>query len=180
MTKAADDSIFTASNGLKLKLKKVSRMLMVDVGRKIPVPNVPVVYNEDKSRDEANPNDPDYLRDVQSATFERAALVTLSMISVGSEVLELPEGMAGPQDDEWVQVLEGIEIGVPQGNQRLRYGTWLKYIGMPDGDDFDNFIRAIYRFSGITLEADVKSAEESFRDNSQGPANLGSAVKTVA
>lgn len=156
------DDYYVTESGLELKLKKVSRFLVLEVGKKIPVPKVPVVFIEEKGRSEENPNDPDYVKALQDSTNERGALVVTSIIAVGSEVAKLPSGMPGPLDDEWIEVMAGVDIDIPKHNQRLRYSAWLKYIGLPDPKEFDGLVTKILRFSGLTTEADVKDASDAF------------------
>ena len=177
---AKNDETFTSESGLKLKLKKVSRYIALEIGNKIPVPDVPTWVNEDKGREEENPNDPDYLKAVQKANYDRAMLVTTSTIALGTEITTLPTDMVGPDDDEWLEVLEALDIQVEVKNKRLRYCAWLKYIGLPNGTEFDELTMKVLRYSGLVSEEDVQKAQDSFRSSSNGKADLVGAVKEPA
>ena len=68
---ADDDGIVTFSTGVRVRLHSVSASLISKVTAKIKDPRVPTWYNKAKGRDERNPNDPAYLRDVERAAQER-------------------------------------------------------------------------------------------------------------
>lgn len=171
---------FITESGIELRLKKVSRFIVTEVGKKILMPKVPVVYIEDKERMEENPNDPDYRQALIAAQNERGALIVTSVVALGTEVARLPEGIAGPLDDEWIEVLEGVDLEIDRKNQRLRYAAWLKYIALPDGPEFDALITKVFRFSGLTAEADVKDASDAFPSDEEQHTNNGRAVEPKA
>src|SRR5437016_985353 len=69
-----EKGLFYAKNGLVLRLKRVSRLVIVEAGRKIPVPRPPTMYIEEKGREEENPDDPDYILELNAANYERGML----------------------------------------------------------------------------------------------------------
>lgn len=162
---------FISESGLELKLKKVSRFLVVDAGKTVKMPKVPVVHIEDKGRDEENPNYPDYIVALQEANYQRVIVSYATLLAMGTEVARLPSTMEGPETDEWIDTLLGLDIvDVPKDNKKLRYAAWLKYVGLPDGVEFEKLTTQLLRFSGLTTEADVAKAEETFRGEAEGSA----------
>ena len=170
-------SQWTSENGVVLKLKKVSRFIIVEMGRKVAMPKVPVIYIEDKGRAEENPNDPDYIAAVTEANYQRSMATITASLTLGTEIESLPEGMAGPQDNEWIEIVEALGIEVPKDNKRLRYAAWLKYIAL-DGNSFDALILLVLKFSGLTTEADVTQAQEGFRGETKWAADIPDSPET--
>jgi len=155
------EDTFSASNGLVLKLKKVNRLVVVEAGRKIPMPPVPRFFNEDKGREEENPSHPDYLDAVREANYTRGMMTVSVYLTLGTEIKQLGEGMQRPDDIEWADTLIELGIDIPRA-QRPRYVAWLKYYALSD-EELTALTNRSMRFSGITLEEDVEDAKKSFR-----------------
>lgn len=168
---------WTSANGVVLKLKKVSRFVIVDMGRKIQMPKVPVIYIEDKDRTEENPNDPEYIAAVTEANYQRAMATITASLTLGTEIEKLPDGMVGPQDDEWFEIMRSLDIDVPKDNKRLRYAAWLKYIALDDAS-FNDLIQVVLKFSGLTTETDVTQAQEGFRGEKKWATDLPDSSET--
>ena len=93
--------IRTLQNGTKVKLNTVPLKILQEAIGRIADPNPPIIMNEEKGREEANPNDPEYLqalKDNEQARFEVA--VDIMMI----EGMELLEGI--PPVDDWLPSLK--------------------------------------------------------------------------
>lgn len=99
-----EDHVHVLSTGVRVLLKPVSSMLIEDMRAAIPIPDVPIWHNEDKGRDEENPNDPKYLQAVQDAQARRGA-VTLDALALFG--VDLADGM--PEDDTWLKKLKMLE-----------------------------------------------------------------------
>lgn len=162
---------FKASNGVVLKLKRVSRFAIVEAGRKIPVPKVPTTYVADKDRQEENPNDPDYIAALAESNYQRSMMTITASLVLGTEIISLPKGMPGPEDDEWYEVLDALDITVPKDNKRLRYSAWLKYVCLAD-EEFMDLMNLVLKFSGLVTEQDVAQAQDAFRGATTRPADL--------
>lgn len=156
-----DLSVYMAPNGLKLKLKKVSRFVVVDATKKFKMPSVPVIYDKDKDREIENPNDPDYIAELRSAKFEQGMLAISVYLTLGTEVLELPANVSPVDATDWSEDLESLGITIPIKG-RARYVAWLKYYCLTD-DEFNALAWQVMKFSGTVREEDVKQAMESFR-----------------
>lgn len=161
----ADPSIFVASNGLTLRLKRVSKMVMLDAARRITAPKPPRTFSDEKQRDEENPLDPDYLDAMRNYRYDTGMLAVNTYFILGTKV----EGATPPDVtpiglDSWVELLQAVDpaIDIPAGGPR-RYLAWLKYHALPD-DDQNRLLQQCVRYSGGTLEADVAAAQASFRN----------------
>lgn len=168
---------FRASNGLVLKLKKVSRLILAEAARKVPTPKVPVVFIDDKGRSEENPQDPDYLQALLDQKYEQGMLSVTTMLVLGTEIIDLPAGMEPPESDDWLEILNEIGIEIKVSNKRVRYTAWLKYIALDD-ESFNALIKDLMRYSGLTIEEDVAKAQEAFRSEDSGPQSVGGSAAT--
>lgn len=155
---------FVTSTGIRFKLKKVSNLLILDATKKIPVPAVPVVFLEDKGREEENPSDPLYIQRMTDYNSERGLLTSTLILAYGTEVISMPEGYIPFECDDWADDLKEFGISVPIKG-RARYATWIKYHLIQNDQDMGDLLKAVMRFSGNTIEEDVKQAEGSFRGN---------------
>lgn len=156
-----DNTIYTTENGIKLKLKKISRLLVVDAAKKVMLPKPPTVFIEDKGRMEENPSDPTYIEELQAAEYQRGMVTIAAYLVLGTSVLEVPAGIDRPEDTEWSDVLNDIQFEVPTKG-RARYLAWLKYYALND-TELNALIEAITRLSGLTPEKDVVEVKDSFR-----------------
>lgn len=168
-----DPSIFVAENGLRLKLKRVSRMVVGDAAMRFKAPKPPRTFNDAKGREEENPNDPDYLADMIRYRYDIGMISVSTYFVLGTQVHgELPSSLEPVSADGWVEQVKAADPGadIPTSGPR-RYLAWLKYYALSD-EDVTRLLRACVRHSGGTLEADVAAAQATFRDQqARDPAN---------
>lgn len=166
------EGIFTSERGLRLKLKKVSRMVVVEAGMKIPLPAPPKVYIPEQERYEDNILDPEYADSLQRAQYNKSIASTSIYLAMGTEiVLPLPNDMVGPQDTSWSDELEEMGVDAPPLTRpRMRYVYWLRCYALSDGD-FTELSKATAHFSGHLTEKQVQDIEDSFRGEDTGDAN---------
>jgi len=153
---------YTLSTGIRVKLKPVSIELLRSVASKIKEPTVPMVMNQDKGREEPNPDDPEYKRQV-ATTNEAQFMAVLDVVLI--EGMELLEEI--PDVNDWwpsLQLLQKLgHIQLPDNldldNQLEREYLYKKFKAI--GKDDLNLINRCY---GISQE-DVSIAEDTFRDN---------------
>jgi len=169
VTEVTDPATWISSNGIKFRLKKVSRMIIADAGRKIKDPKIPVTMNEEKGREEENPNHPDYVAELADTNYRRGMLAVEVYIAMGTEVIERPESISAPESNQWADDLLNFGLEVPQIG-KARYVAWLKYYALSD-DDLTALTLAAMRYGGATLEADVSQAQAGFRNSDTRPAN---------
>lgn len=153
---------FTANNGVVLRLIRVKSSIVRKSWQFLEKPKVPRVFWEEKERWEENPNDPDYKQAFMEYEGERAETIANTYYMLGSSAKFVPEGVHGVDNVEWEEILDVINEKVPS-KPMVRYLYWLKYYVLDD-DDTPELLKAIMRFSGVTLSSDVVEAEESFRN----------------
>lgn len=169
-----DPTVFVAATGVRLKLKRVSQMIVADAKRRLPEPRVPKWINPDKEREEENPNDPAYVEALYNYRYDTSMLALRVYLIMGTEpILPLPSGMVPAESTEWSDAIMAADDGVeiPESGPR-RYFCWLKYYALPD-DEVMQVMTKIIRLSGKTLEEDVRRAQESFRGNPTGDTTNG-------
>lgn len=156
----------TLSSGLRLRLKEVPKHFIYGVTKDIPAPQVPLINIDGKKRPIENPDDPDYQEAVEKWIVVTANAATDVALLRGTEVLELPEGMIGPESTAWIEEME--VLGMPmRDNSRARYLNWLKAIGVPKEEDLAALMEALGRLTGVN-EDDVADAVERFRHIAAG------------
>lgn len=155
-----DDGIVEVK-GIKVRIEPVPVNLIDDVTSRIKDPDVPTFYNEDKEREEPNPNDPQYLRDCEEAEMTRNRAAMDAMVLFG---IDLVEGL--PEDDSWIKKLKYLERleRINLSNYDLddeldREFLFKRYI-VADA----NIIGLISQASGVSPE-EVSRIEDSFPDN---------------
>jgi hypothetical protein len=169
LTVIDNPNIFVTANGIRLKLKKVARLILVEAQKGYAAPKPPMMFNEDKGRQEENPLDPDFLAAVNQHNFDMGMLGINVFLTFGTEVLSLPDGIYGPDDNEWTDSLDEFNI-IISSKKRQRYVQWLKYYALDDVE-LNELSRRIMRVSGMTPEEDVAVAAESFPGDEKRDSN---------
>jgi hypothetical protein len=166
------------SSGIVLRIKAVPQRALRDAARRVPVPPVPVFHNEDKDRDEENPNDPDYQRAMQEyqiATYSAGANIAMLM---GTEFKSAPPGEYGPDDDEWVSFLRMTSSGlldeIDLNDKAQRYFAWLNYWALRTNDDTSLCVMAPMLAASVS-EEEVALAVSSFRSDKRRQTDRDSA-----
>lgn len=165
LAEPADPSLFVASNGLRFRLSRVSRMVMTDAARRLKAPPIPRTFIPEKEREEENPSDPAYIEAYTMYRYDMGMLAVTTYFILGTKVEgELPAGMCSVKDDDWADNLRAVDpnIEIPPDGPR-RYLAWLKYYALSDADQ-SSLVLACQRYSGGTLEVDVAQAQATFRD----------------
>lgn len=170
---------FRTSTGIMLKLKAVPPMLIMDIQSKFEIPEPPKVKNLEKGEGddaplEDNPNDPTYLRAVAAYNRKVAEASNAVVLTRGTELLYVPDGIEKPDDESWSDDIEELTEGlsIPKVGKR-RYYCWLKYVALASMDDFQSLLNKLTVFGGVTLEEDVTVAEKSFRTDQDGNTTEG-------
>ena len=151
--------------GITFKMRKVSRILVVDAARKITLPKPPKVMIEDKGRVEENPADPDYQAALADANYNKAMVVVNAYVVLGTKPIEVPVDIEALESTEWVDSLAELDPNFEQPKSaRSRYLQWLKYIALDD-TQLNELVTNVMRYSGVTLETDVQQSTQGFRNN---------------
>lgn len=126
----------TLSTGVKGKIVPVATALLQRVSNKVPLPEVPTWENPDKGRQEPNPNDPKYRRELEEASRARGEAYLDALIMFG---LELPDGV--PDGNEWIKKLHYMERlghldldGFDLDDPMDREFVYKRYIAVGDND----------------------------------------------
>lgn len=159
---------FELSSGVVLELGRAAPLILTNVTKEMnetnPPPKPPMVYSEEKSREEPNENDPQYLR----AKREWDAFLSLRVIEVliatASKVKSIPDEMIKPESDEFIELLE--ISGIPPRRTSMGiYTQWLQMVAAQK-DDIGLLGVELLRISGLS-EEDVAEAEATFRGLSE-------------
>ena len=179
------DSI-TLTNGIVLTLKLVAPLLISDAARRIPKPPVPTVYSEEKNRDEENPTHPDYLEALVMWRGERDEAGLSVALIMGSSVSSIPDGLHGPDSDEWIDEIEAsyaaIDMEPPKIDRERpssRYLSWLRLYALPTEEDIVRISR-ILTSSVAVSEEDVREAVDAFRSRVEQRADIENQILEIA
>lgn len=161
--------VVVLQTGYKVRLHPVSPSVINDAQLSVPDPEVPTWYNQQKDRDEPNPNDPAYIRALEDAQAKRVLAATDVIIFLGVEVLEYNgEPVEIHKDDAWIKRLrflnkrklikvdfDSFDLNDPMDVEFL----FKKYVVVSTRD-----LNVITRMAGLT-EAEITAAEQRFQDN---------------
>lgn len=151
----------TLSNGIILKLKVIPPLLISSVGNTIPEPEVPVVFIEDKGRDEPNPNHPAYINALKKRDDE-LNLATMNLILyAGTELKFVPEGLYKPEDQGWrkLALMAGMEFD--ENDPGECYIAWLRSYALSTLKDLEQSQTLPLMLAGVT-EEEVARIANSF------------------
>lgn len=165
--------VYTTRNGTVLKLRHVPSLTVLAVQRGIKKPEVPRWFNEAKSREEENPNDPQYTKAVEDYNAHIGDAAIDTYLANGVSVLRLGDDCPLEESD-WAEGLQLVGIEIPQSGVQRRV-CWLKYHVIGD-EDLGNLTAAIAIAGGVVTEEAVIAAAESFRNNGTGLSDTGSNI----
>lgn len=166
-------------NGIVLKTKPVSEVVLRTVVQRIPKPEVPM-HNfgpEDAPVREPWPDDPAYKEDMKNAMARRNQALAHACQVVGTECLSVPEGYFTPDQDGWIDLLRivGAELEPSAlGTPMDRYAAWLEHHAVTGFFDLNKITQAVLMLSAI-LEEEVWEAIQFFRSDDLGQDTDGNA-----
>jgi hypothetical protein len=165
-----DQDTITLSTGVVLRLRRPSPMVVATAMRKVAKdePKPPMVHNENKGRDEPNPNDPDYLAAHRAWTAEAGIRSLGSLLPTGTILEEKPDGIVGPDDEDYADLMASMGID-PAAGKYTRYVQWVLHVACGK-DDIAPLGIALLRRAGVS-EEDVREAEETFPGHEVGAAD---------
>lgn len=97
-------TIITTKTGVMIRIVPVALHILDEVAHEVKDPEVPTQFIEDKGRDEPNPFDKQYLKELAETEHERGVATSDALIWFG---VELVDGM--PEDDTWLKRLRWFE-----------------------------------------------------------------------
>lgn len=159
---------FTLSNGIVLTIKSVPPILVQAILKEFEPPPPPKVYMEEKGRDEENPNDPNYLRELAALEERQSTAINNLYLGVGTTFKSVPEGYFSPEEDGWIEKVEfaanltGSHVNIDKQPGVKRYLCWLNYYAMETATDMLLCQGLPLQLAGIR-EGEVEEVVESFR-----------------
>lgn len=153
------------SSGAVVRAKALPAFLLNRIYAANPDPPPPMVEVDDGRggvRRESNPNDPDYLQELERHRLRVAQKILDVVLLRGVEVLETPPDVPALEDDAWLveaEYLTGEEIPREGPGRRL---AWLEMFIFLGAEDFSHVQQQCLTLSGVPTEEAVRAAEDGF------------------
>lgn len=153
----------TLDNGVVLKLTPVPPFVAQQAVMNLKEPKPPVVdVGKGDGREEENPNDPNYLEEMNAYNVQVIETTTNAMLITGTEIASIPDGVQSPEDDDWLDRIQFLGIEIERENKWARYIAWLRYYAL-SGPSIARIIAELRKSVGLT-EEEVDAAVKSFRN----------------
>lgn len=160
----------TLDNGVVLKLMPVPPFVTQQAVMNLKEPKPPLVdVGKGEGREEENPNDPDYLEEMNAYNVQVIETTTNAMLITGTEIAAIPDGMQSPEDDDWLDRIQFLGIEVERENKWARYVAWLRYYVL-SAPSITRIIAELRKSIGLT-EEEVDAAVKTFRNRAARRAN---------
>jgi hypothetical protein len=154
------DNLIRLSTGVVLRGKQAPPLTLMLVMSAFPRPKPPTWSNPAfGNREMENPDDPDYQERIKEWKTEQSNVMTLALITTGTEFVSKPADLPGPQDDEWVDEYSLLGLPMHLENKSWRYLTWVQFKAATSADDIARIMEVVGRLSGVPNSA-VKTAED--------------------
>lgn len=157
------DEIVTLSTGVRAIIKPVSASLIEEASSSVKDPPIPVYYDENKGRNELNPLDPEYNKQLEEAAKLRGFAALDTMILFGLILID-----EIPPLEEWLPRLQFLQkrgrislAGYDMDDMLDREFVYKKYIAIAAQD--------LTMLSDFTSA--VRRAEDSFPSDKEGNSN---------
>jgi hypothetical protein len=152
------DNLVTLSTGVVLRGKQANPLVLIDVMAAYPRPKPPVWKHPTMGREMENTDDPDYRNRVKAWEAESSSATLNAMILLGTELVKIPKGMPGPDEAEWLDEYELLNLPMHPANKSWRYLKWVLFKAVRDEKDLMRIRDVVGRLSGVSERA-VESAE---------------------
>lgn len=154
----AEDNFIRLSTGVVLEACQANPNVLIRIMTAQPRPEPPVYFNKTMGREMENPDDPDYIKRVQSWEMNYNSGMLNALIGLGTKLVSKPKGMAGPDDDSWLSDYKALGLPTMPDSKAWRYITWVLFKAAVTDKDTSAIGEKVKRLSGVR-EADVKAAE---------------------
>lgn len=158
------DNLIVLSTGVVLRGKSAPPLVLMAVLSAFPRPKPPVMMIEAMGREMENPDDPDYQERLGEWKTEQSSAMVVALITTGTELVELPSHLPGPDDDAWIDEYALLGLPVHRDNVAWRYLRWVQSKAAVSADDIQSILKVVGRLSGVP-ESAVKTAENFPRRN---------------
>ncbi len=155
------------SNGVVLSVWKGSTLALDQATEALkksePSPEPPMVWSEDKGREESNPNDPVYVKAMQNWNGRLSIRFFTVLLATASAVKSVPDGMIAHDSESFIEVLEmsGIEP------RRTNVGLYVQWVSLFAGlEDQELLGTHLLQMAGVS-EASIAEAEATFRGDEE-------------
>lgn len=178
MTEKTDqDPVYKLESGVKLRFHKFSPLLLNQIAQTIGEnePKPPMVFDENKEREEENPNDPDYVAAKTRWAAATSVRLLRALVSAGTNLESKPDDMMAADSDDFETFMELVEIPI-SGSAQGRYTQWVMYVALTSPEDMNNLNIELMRLAGAR-EEDVAEAQALFRSIEERLADNGASPK---
>lgn len=163
---AGERGLVTLSNGIVLRCRPIPPFVLRQAGSRIEEPEVPIFHNEAKGRDEENPEDPEYKKACEEYKLRVGDAGMNVMLAVGTSIEHIPDGVAKPEDDDWIETLTSVGIEIAHASPQERYLSWLMFYAIATTDDIRRVSAAVGETASVK-EEDVALAADSFQSGEE-------------
>ncbi len=178
MTQETDqDAVYELASGVKLRFHKFSPLLLNQIATTIGEnePKAPMVFDENKARDEENPLDPDYVAAHNLWAAATAVRLLRALVAAGTKLESRPDDMMADDSEEFEQFMELVQIPI-SANSQGRYTQWVMYVALTSPEDMNALNIELMRLAGAR-EEDVAEAQALFRSIEERRADNGASPK---
>ena len=162
------ENIATLSTGVVIEFKQIPPGVMIKVMTKIKKPEVPKYYVEAEKTWFSNPDDPEYIKQMEFYELENSSFLLNAMILKGTEIIKVPKGLKGPQSDGWLEEYEALGLDVLKDNKSWRKLNWLLGVAMATDKDFEAVSKGVGELSGVPEENVAEAAKFPGRNEDGG------------
>jgi hypothetical protein len=152
----------TLSSGVMLKVKRVNYMIIQAVINRFHYPDIPEVWDKDRSRMIRNPEHPDYKQRCGEIEGERMKAVADAIAAFGVDIEHVPDNLPLPTADEWIDDLELVGIFVKRESTAARQQAWISYVAMPNAEDVARLTKEFLSVMGVSEGAVAEAIRENF------------------
>ena len=163
MSSNGSNGTIELSTGVVLRSKPINRNVFADILSEHVPPRVPTSYNTDKGREEDNPQDPDYLEEMQRYNTQLARAMSDALIVLGTDFESKPDELPSYDDETWLEEVELLRVYKTK-TRRGRYLAWVKTVAIATVEDFNAITNSVKRSMGVP-EEDVTTQAKRFRAN---------------
>lgn len=159
-----EGDLVTLTNGIVLKTKLVPYKLITRLDKKYKIPDVPMIYDEERGRSIPNPGSPAYEEECRLIQEEKGMAMLELLTGFGTELVSLPKGVDGPEGLGWSDDLKPfLDEEIPE-NGKARYVAWLTYYALLDPRDINAVSENIKNKMGVSAQG-VADKVAGFPDN---------------
>ena len=163
-------------SGAKLRTKKVPILRIQAIMDTFKYPPIPEFMDEERKRPIKNPDHPEYKRMRDEVDEQRGLAALDALIAFGTELVSIPEGMAKPEDDSWIEECALFGLEVRTDSPKARYLGWVKFVAITDSADFDKLYGILQHSMGVS-GVNIAQAISSFQSDQEPRPDNGSIVK---